>query len=210
MTAHWEVEDTSCMIGIPYMGPVSLEWALMFRQVILPKDSFVMTSSGMPIDIAREKIVKSFMKRDFQWLFFLDSDIHIQPDTIMKMISKKLPILSGLYYTRYPPIQPVCWRITERGREVIPFKLGDVVEAEAGGSGCLLIHRSVFERILPPYFRWTLGLKSERLEGMSEDFYFFRKARRAGFKFLIDTSIQCKHEVKQVVDANGKYGFLRI
>jgi len=196
------------LIGIPIIKLVSFEWALMFRRLQAPLDTSIVSNKGVPIDVAREQIVKSFKESSKEWLFFLDSDVYLEENALMKMIQKQYPILSGLYCTRYPPIEPCCWRITENGRRPIKFNYGDIVEAEAGGAGCLLIHRSVFDKIEPPYFEWSVGKRPEKFESMSEDFYFFRKIREHGFKFLVDTSIQCKHDVNQVVNATGAFEFL--
>lgn len=57
------------------------------------------------------------------------------------------------------------------------------------GLGLALIHRSVVAEITPPFF------KCVEEENMTEDFYFFRKARAAGFKIVVDhwLSRQCRH-----------------
>lgn len=203
----WDDKE-GVMIGIPTIKPVSFEWSLMFKRLIIPPNTDIVSNKGVPIDVAREEIAKSFLNSNKEWLFYLDSDVYIEPNTLLLMMQKSYPILSGLYFTRYPPIQPACWRLTDQGKVPINFKYGDIVEADAAGAGCLLIHRMVLENIKPPYFEWTVGKRPEKYESMSEDFYFFRKIKEKGFKLLVDTSIQCKHEVYMVINSFGKYEFL--
>ena len=79
---------------------------------------------------------------------------------------------------------------------------GSLVECDAVGTGCVLIHTSVFAKVKPfrlqidgqdckaPWFLWT----ENRLNpGMSEDFAFFARASQQGVKCVCDTSIKCKH-----------------
>lgn len=207
MAASWEFKSTPLVLGIPIKGNVTLDWAIMFKNLDLPYGTRIISSQGTPIHVARNKIVSSFLDSDADWLFFLDADLHLQPNTIKLMMEKNYPLLSGLYYTRYPPIMPVCWNITSKGKEVVNFKNGDIVKADAGGAGCLLISRQVLEKLEPPYFNWTLGLRPNPSDEMSEDFYFFRKAKRAGFQLCVDTSIQCMHEALVMVDATGQFKF---
>ena len=195
-------------IGIPIMRDVTMDWALMFRRLQLPPDVEILSNKGVPIDVARNVICDNFLRSNKEWLFFLDSDIHIEPDVIMKMISRGYPLLSGIYYTRFPPIEPACWRLTSKGKEAINFKYGELVQADCSGAGCLLIHRSVLESIDKPYFLWTLNNRQDKYENMSEDFYFFRKAKDAGFQLLVDTNIICKHECNTYIDGYGKTDYV--
>lgn len=59
---------------------------------------------------------------------------------------------------------------------------------QRNGSGCafLLVHRDVFLALRRPWFK-----RDEIKKG--EDFYFFQKARRKGFKLWIDRSVICGH-----------------
>ena len=59
--------------------------------------------------------------------------------------------------------------------------------------GCTLIERRVFEAIDPPWFVTV----NEESDGVSyhgtEDTYFCKKARAAGFQPTVDTGIFCPH-----------------
>ncbi len=83
---------------------------------------------------------------------------------------------------------------------IFPAAKDDLIECDGVGCGCLLIHRSVFEKIKPPYFVMNQGKYG------GEDFYFCRKAKRAGFKIYADPGVLCGHKPKQLI---GYQYFLR-
>jgi hypothetical protein len=58
--------------------------------------------------------------------------------------------------------------------------------ADTAGFGCVLVHRSVFEVLDVPYFKFLP-------DKCSEDFYFFVKARQKGFELWADPSLDLKH-----------------
>jgi hypothetical protein len=210
MPASWELMEqnkTSLVVGLPVMQNVSLQWALMLKNLQVPPGTRYLSSSGVPVDTARNSIVDDFLKTNAEWLFFLDTDLHVPPDVIGRLMQRRLPIISGLYHTRIPPLVPCVWKVTEQGRQQIPFKVGELIEVEACGAGCLLIHRSVFDRIDKPYFDWTLGRIPEKIRGMSEDFIFFEKCRRAGYKILVDTGIIAVHEMAKYINGLGREHF---
>lgn len=71
------------------------------------------------------------------------------------------------------------------GPLLLPDDEGAVVEVDAAGTGCMLIHRSVLEKVPRPWFSYR--------EGGTEDMYFCRKAQKAGFKVHGDMSVICSH-----------------
>jgi len=199
MPAAWELNDKpALLVGMPHRDAVTMEWALQFRNIQINVPSVFTTSRGTPIDMARNEIVRSAQDRNVEWLFFLDTDVIVPPDTITKLMSYNFPIVSGVYFTRAPPHEPCVWKeIKPNGKQAIPFTPGQMVEADFIGGGCLLIHMSVFDHIEKPYFEWTLSFEDpDNLNiGRSEDFEWCRKVRERGYKIMVDTSIQCKHMI---------------
>jgi hypothetical protein len=85
---------------------------------------------------------------------------------------------------------------------------GSLVEAAYAGAGCLLEHRSVFERMLQAgikqFYEWTLTAASDPPgTGRSEDFEHMARARALGFKIYVDTGIIAIHETHAQVTAKG-------
>lgn len=205
--AAWEISDKpQLLIGIPHKDYVTTDWALNFRNLQVNVPSMFTCSRGAPIDMSRNEIVRSALENDVEYVFFLDSDVVCPPDTIIRLMAHNLPIVTGVYYTRAPPIEPAVWsEITPSGKQAIAFNPGSgLIEADFIGMGCCLIHKSVFKNIEPPYFKWTLTFENVNNPGIgrSEDFEFCRKARERGYKIYADTSLICRHGVSNAYTDN--------
>lgn len=221
----WELlkaRQERCLIAIviPPFG-VSVDWALSFGNMDKPPIWDIMRLSGLPWDVARTQAAYQCLNGGYQWLFQLDGDILAPKETIPKLVSHRLPIVSGLYYQRFP-----TWTGIEAaylpcmfnelvgpdgkvGKQAITeFIPGSLVEAHCVPGGCLLEHRSVFERMLAAgikeFYKWTLTAASEPPgSGRSEDFEHIARARALGFKAFVDTSIVCTHETGAQVTPKG-------
>ncbi len=209
MPASWELQSESpkLLIGIPHRNLVTLSWSLSFRNLQVNVPSIFTVSAGVPIDVARNEIVKSALANDCQWVFFLDSDVEVPSDTIPRLMSHNIPIISGIYYTRAPPIEPAIWKeVQPSGKQAINFTPGTgLIECDFVGAGCLLIHTSVFKNLKSQlWFNWTLGreIPMDMTTGRSEDFQFCKAARDRGFKIFADTSIICKHSISNAYTSN--------
>ena len=209
MPAAWELGDEGrpqLLIGMPHKDTVTMEWCLGFRNLQVNIPSIFTTSRGTPIDMSRNEVVRSALENKCDWVFFLDTDVTCPPDTITRLLAHNLPIVSGVYFTRAPPIEPAVWReIQPNGKQAIQFQPGQMIEADFIGAGCLLVHTSVFRNITKPYFEWTLSFADPEnpMIGRSEDFEFCKKVRNRGYKIWVDTSIQCKHGISNAYTQNG-------
>ncbi|MEM3097458.1 MAG: hypothetical protein QXU32_01895 [Nitrososphaerales archaeon] len=192
MPGAWEYQAPGVLMAILTRGIVPIRWAISYRSLKLPPFSKEIHLSGMPFDHARNVAVEYVIKGGFTWLFFLDDDVIAPPDTVERLISHNKDIISGLYYRRIEPIEPVMCK--ENAGRITKFNPGEVLEVDMVGAGCLLIHRRVFERIPKPWFEWLLDRDDiPENQRASEDFAFCRKARQHGFRIYVDTSIQCHH-----------------
>ena len=108
----WEKSEVDGTIGILHTGFVHTVWALSLRQLIIPKVKYSLVS-GVPYDIARNLIAEQFLKDGGDWLFFLDSDVVLQPNDLIHLLriseERKLAVVAALYWRRTPPIEPAMW-----------------------------------------------------------------------------------------------------
>ncbi len=181
------------VIAIPLAGH-SIYWKVVAAILELekPARSDLMVFQGALIDRARNHLAQQMLDHPMKatHLFFLDSDIVPEPDTLTRLLAHKRPIVSGVYRRRLFPHEPMAF--VKKKNELSPIALrkgGGMVSVDYVGGGCLLIERKVFEKLKSPWFlnEWKEG------RYLSEDFYFCEKAREVGFKIEVDTSIRPLH-----------------
>ena len=145
------------MLGIPMTGLIRAEWALARYGQCIPcnwsqVDSIQWMDQYTPIEFlvadARNIIVHNVIQKGFDWLFQIDHDVVLQHDTFIRindyMLKEEVPMLSGLYFTKSVPSEPLIYR--GRGNSYYnKWKLGDKVWVDGIPSGTTLIHRSLLE-----------------------------------------------------------------
>lgn len=200
------------LIGLPTVGALDPGWIVAYHALEKP-----LRPDGMPdwaeafivrqvIHLSRNMLAKAMLKMEaerFEWLFMLDDDVFPPPDALMRLLSHNERIVSGLYLGRRPPHQPVAYHFHTRedGSGYLPITAEEVtgepklIEVEAIGAGCLLVHRTVFEAMqeaeMTPFQFLCGGGRDGR--DMSEDMWFCEQARTLGFRIMLDTGVSCGH-----------------
>ena len=196
---------------------VSIDWAYAFAALQKPPIIDTIRMTGLPWGEGRTQCAHECLSRGHQYLCFIDSDVLVPPNFLMRLLSLRLPVVSALYHQKFP-----TWTGSEvkympcmfnEGRDdkgnaarvEIPFQYGQLVEAHFVPAGALLIHRSVFEKFqqagIKQFFRWTMN--ADTPQGRSEDFEFSRTCWQLGIKCYCDTSLQAVHESLAKVDTRG-------
>lgn len=109
---------------------------------------------------AQNLIVKEAVEKDYEWLFLLEHDTILPPDGFIRlneyMQDGKTPVVSGLYYTRSRPSEPILYR--GRGNGFYGgWKMGDKVWVDGVPTGCLLIHGSILRAMWAESEECTIG-----------------------------------------------------
>jgi hypothetical protein len=151
------------LIGTPTLGIVRFEWcAARWGQIIpcnwqtghLPiamPGVYHIDSSGVLgclVADAQNVIVQEVIDKGYEWLFLHEDDVLLPPDMFLRMNeymrAEEVPVVSGLYYTKSEPSEPVVYR--GRGNSFYGnWKRGDEVWVDGVPTGCLLIHASILE-----------------------------------------------------------------
>lgn len=215
MAGSWElINQNRCLTVILTREIVTTTWALGFKNLQIP--GTWCTLSGMPFDHARNTGCQKLLELDWEWLFFLDDDIVCPPDTIQRLIRHDVPIVSGLYYRRNPPLVPVMLRAGMKDgvkgyNWVTEYQMDSLIEVDLVGAGCLLIRRDVIQTLQPMsnrcrWFEWRCDRTDlPDVEKTSEDFSFCTHAQKAGYKIMVDTSIGCRHIGHAESRTDGKF-----
>jgi hypothetical protein len=176
-------------------------------------------SGGIPAN--RNKVAGQFVNQtDGEWLFWVDSDMGFNPDTVDRLLDSGKPIMAALCfqqkrcgggdfnaprYSIHPTI--LNWaEVEETGEQgFVPqddYKRDAIQEVAGTGSACILIHREVFEAIEEKYGpdQWYDPITMPGAGGnntprtFSEDLSFCIRAAACGYKIHVDTSVKTTHD----------------
>lgn len=64
--------------------------------------------SGKPIGHARNMRVTKALQDKCEYIFFWDSDILVEPDTLLNLFVPNMPIISAVYFCRASPYEMVA------------------------------------------------------------------------------------------------------
>jgi hypothetical protein len=182
------------MVGVPilpWMWAEAVGSLLQLQQELPPGSRLELIGGASSIAAKRNGIVETFLRDPkLEWLWFVDSDMTIPRGSFGRLWNHHLDVVSGLYVRRSPPFGLVLERLEGAPAE---FQAGGLEPASMFGCGCLLVRRSVFERVPPPWFEHPRP-------GEGEDWYFCEKAKRAGIELWCDTGVQPGHLGVTAVD----------
>jgi GT2 family glycosyltransferase len=176
-------------------------------------DNFIYIRSGPNIAGPRNEAVARFLTEyRAPWLLMVDTDMVFTPDTLDRLVAaadpKERPIMGGLCYaeTNDGEIRPTLYELApdQSGDGSIAFAWYDVwpenapFHVGATGTACLLVHRTVFERVASgfgkvdrvwPWFRESTNGRRR----LGEDLTFCIRAGLAGIPIYVHTGVQVGH-----------------
>lgn len=149
----------------------------------------------------RMEMVASFLRTEHTHLFWLDADIEFLPEDVAKVWNMDADIGVGVYCMKKRDEQLyAAWRDGALVKDLTPFS--GPIEVDFAGTGFMCIKRSVIEALaekvegydgpggpVPALFMTPIIDRCLR----SEDYYFCEIARAAGFKVMMDPSVQLGH-----------------
>jgi GT2 family glycosyltransferase len=166
---------------------------------------------------SRNRILNYAVENGYDYVLMMDVDVIPPVDVVERLLAHEKDIVSGIYFNvfmvnRKKAICPVAWKgFSEEEFEEIRSKISSehvksredlrrhLTPAEANGGelqeviipscGCMLLSRKAFVKLRYGILDVPNGLST------TDDIYFSRKAREAGFKLYCDTSLQCAHLV---------------
>ncbi len=196
--------NSTFVICIPTFGLVSVNFMNHMMSLGHPMSSgaSVVTPIAMEIGVARNACVERALasKPRPDYILFVDDDVLLPWDALVRLHEHNLPIVGGMYHLKQIPSYPLLWRNNDRGgylRPGVDYKIGDLVEVDGTGCGCVLFKTEVFEKITPPYFKTGPTLTPDGTEFHTEDAWAYRKLQQAGYKIYVDTAVNCGHEDRE-------------
>lgn len=137
------------------------------------------------IDVGRSNGVEVAYHMKADYLFFVDSDMMVPPETICRLLEHRKPVIGASYCQRRLP-----FRMTH---SELDGTLGTFDNADTGlrevarlPTGCMLIDMKVFETFEKPYFRMEYPGDGRSI---SEDNYFCDRVREKGHTIWLDCDL---------------------
>lgn len=147
------------LIATPSTGLVRMEWVMAKNSQIIPTNwSYVEVLQWMNnyvpmrylLPDAENLIAKTVVEGDFEWLLSIEEDNILPQDAYIRineyMKKGDIPVVSGLYFTKSNPPEPVIYK----GRGTGPFedfKMGDKIWVDGIPFGFTLIHGSIIRAL---------------------------------------------------------------
>lgn len=184
-------------IGRLHIGAVLPEWLTAWEELKKPAkpdgkpDWVTWTAQRQVVHHARNEIVKATLTRypEATHLFFIDDDVCVPPDGLLRLLSHNLPVVTGLYVQRAAPMLPVVYRRDKEGHHTHITKFCEgLQEVDACGAGCLLIRTDVLRAIEETGERWF-----DYTGGISEDLSFCSRVKALGYPIVLDFDVKCTH-----------------
>ena len=198
------------LIAIPCMDmlPADFLRSLLSLQIIGEVDYDIVTSSL--IYDARNHIVQHAIQKDYDFVFWLDSDTCPPWDALWRLkigTEEGFDLMSGLYFKRRPPYGPVIYRELELvkldGGKLDPvaedyqdYPRGERFEIAGCGFGCCLTSVPMLRKVTEQFGI----LPFMPVGGFGEDLSFCLRARRAGAKIGCDSGVLCGHIGRMAYD----------
>lgn len=165
---------------------------------------------------ARNQAVRDFLKENqAEWLFWVDTDMAFTPDTIDSLLAvadvDERPIMGALCFANREHkhdgaggwrcvVTPTIfdWAHVEEQQGFAvrwDYPRNTVVKCAGTGSACILIHRSVFERVRDEFGEVWYNRVSNPTTGqlVSEDLAFCIRAGALGIPVHVHTGVATTH-----------------
>lgn len=204
-------------IGACDPGEVNAAWAYRIFQLCQSRGQrlgpFIRIEGSGLLSKLRNRVVKAFLDNtDSDWLLMLDVDEQLTLEAFDLLVDtahdKERPVVAGLYFGAfdkskhlYPkPIPLIFQDVPEGFLPLFNYDKNSIFQIDACGTGCMLIHRSVLEKMREmadpnqgPDWCWFWD---GPINGnwISEDLLFGRRIRQLGFPIYVNTGAILPHE----------------
>lgn len=179
-------------IGMTTTGTIKSQTFFDLVRMIknLPFDYHVILQEGAAIHYNREVIVKTAISYGCTHLLFCDSDMAFDKDAVIKLLARDKDIVGvNCNQRKFPLTSTVVMSPEKRDRLKIDHPDG-FTTCDFLGTGFLLLKLDIFKKLSKPWFFWATGDNDEML---SEDYWFCKKAKEAGFDIWVDFNVVVKH-----------------
>lgn len=188
-------DNSKILIAIPCMDTVPYQFAQSLALLQKVGQCSVLFLASSLIYDARNRIANEAIKGGYDFIFWLDSDMVFQPDTLYRLVKdvneKNRHIVVGNYMTRRAPYRPTIFKTIEEGKgadEYMDYPMSEIFDVAACGFGCVLLDVNVLRAMF-----LQCGDYFTPMQGFGEDLSFCIRARKCGYKIYCDSRIKLGH-----------------
>jgi hypothetical protein len=200
-------KNPSVMILVPAMEMVNAEFAqhLAMAAANMVANGIKINCAfniGSVITIARRNLTDIFLKSDFDYAWWVDSDMKFPIDAPIKLLKRQVALVGANYRRRRFPNPGFTGMMGTAGKytELVTDDNSPAMQqVDVLPHGCVMVHRSVYEKIPQPHYLQDY-IPEINLE-IGEDIYFCNKAKEAGF------DVWCDHELSREISHIGIFHF---
>lgn len=171
---------------------------------------------GYDVASARNKIAQATLDGNYDYVLMVDNDEVLPKDALLNLLETESSFIFRNMTVGYCLSRPTH-SANQNGRTTA-FKFGDKdytvedaytgeelknfrnngvtrIQIRGSGLGCALIHRSIFEKIPYPWFKWVVYENGTQL---SEDLFFCEKFNGVSTPIFVDTRVACGHMMRHI------------
>lgn len=201
---------TASLLGLFVKSPLA-------RKAILERGGYIRVEGGPRISDNRTRCVDRFLQfPGAQWMWMVDADMVLPDDALDMLLAvadpENQPIVGGLCFAGRDgqPPKPTMniMGVNDDGsanlQMVADWPRGQVLRVDTTGAACLLVHRSVLEKMAEhfprpyPWFAETYMTGSQ----IGEDATFCLRARQLGYPVAVHTGVSVGHRKTTTIDLN--------
>lgn len=209
-------------IAVPaYDGKLNIKTAFALAQ-LMPKalslgvSVFLSDMSGCSIiTMARNSLVNEFLKTDATDMLFIDSDVIVSPDDILRLLSQHngRDVTAGMYPRRASDKKFFLDLHHDDNGDLV-FD-GSLMQVKRVGTGFMMISRDIIEKLIAQNPQWQyenkdgngtvaavfdFAVKDGKFVG--EDYLFCDRVREAGGSVWVDVDISLPHIGTEAFSSN--------
>lgn len=197
---------------VPYPFVLSLGALVAYSMKQVGSDNLSLAISmqnGVRTDRNRNVILQKFLDSDYEWILWLDTDMAYPMDMLHRYLQQDKKVIGCLYFKRNEPHWPIAYGTNESENDdlfpysplnPLTFDPDKLWEVEAIGAGGLFMHRSVFEELDNPWFKYDPYYhipkdvrKEHGLRGLSHDLEMCERIRDKGIQIFCDPKVRADH-----------------
>ena len=116
----------------------------------------------------RNLLTAGFLNSGFDYMLFVDADVEFKPEAVMRMLVPKKDIVCTPYRVKNKP-EMMEYAVKFKDSKDIKIEPWDIVEIEEGPAGLMLIHRTVFERLMDKHPELKIRFDAPTRKKMNEE-----------------------------------------